>query len=1295
MADIVWTDLTGDGSFDDAANWLTGTVPGAGDDATILLPGTVTTSGGETIDTLALGVGVTLVAHNFTILGEPDLDDLTGTTAVAGTMIVADGSNVAVAGTVDNTGTVQLLGSYFGDTLLVGNGSVSTLTLTGGGTVALSDFGSNFISAGVNGAVLDNTNNLIEGAGVIGNGGMTVINAGTIAATGTADTLILQSSSVTNTGLIEAIGPAGLEIRETVVNAGGTIAGLAGHADIEGGADIVGGTLVGTAGGLVLFTSGTPLLDGATAGAITLLGTAELADGYGVIADGTLANDGTLVLDGSYFGDTFFVGNGTVATLTLTGGGTVALSDFGSNFINAGVGGAVLDNADNTIEGAGVIGDGGVAVVNAGTIDATGTATTLILQSSSVTNTGLLEATGPAGLEIRETVLNAGATILAAGGNVDVEGGADVVGGTIATRNGSTAVLSGTPLLDGATAGAITLLGTAVLADGQGAAATGTLVNDGTLALAGSYFGDTFYVGSGTVATLTLTGGGTVALSDFGSNFISAGVGGAVLDNADNTIEGAGVIGNGAVAVVNAGTIDATGTAYTLVLQSSSVTNTGLLEATGPAGLEIRETVVNAGATILAAGGDVDLEGGADIVGGTIATRGGSAAVLTGTPILDGATDGAITLLGTAVLADGQGAAAAGTLVNDGTLALAGSYFGDTFYVGSGTAATLTLTGGGTVALSDFGSNFINAGVPGAVLDNTNNTIEGAGVIGNGGVAIVNAGTIDATGTAYTLILQSSSVTNTGLLEATGPAGLEIRETVVNTGATILAAGGHVDLEGGAEIVGGTLAGASGFVLSGTPLLDGATAGAITLESTAAVADGNAAQASGTLVNDGTLVLDGTYFGTTLDVGAGTASTLTLTGGGTLALADFGGNDINGGVSGAVLDNTDNTIEGAGYLGDGNLSVINAGTIAATGTAASLVVRGPALTNTGLVEAVGPAGLSIQTATVANAGTLLATAVGGVTVNAPITGTGQLVLDPSATMVLLGSVGAGQTVDFLGASTLRLGTPTSFAGSLASVFAGVTIDLPDFTLTGATLAGGVLDLTGNFGEVDYTVLGSAGVTATFGADGTGGSEVLFTGGSPPVVCFCPGTRIATPWGQRAVEELRAGDLVLTDAGHARPVRWLGRQTVATRFADAFRVAPIRIRAGALAENLPLRDLLVSSDHALMVEGVFVQAGALVNGVSITREDAVLPERIFYFHVELADHSLILAEGVAAETFIDNVDRLAFDNWDEHVALGVDTAPLVEMPHARAKAHRQVPRALRVRLAARGVALHGQDVAVVA
>ena len=65
----------------------------------------------------------------------------------------------------------------------------------------------------------------------------------------------------------------------------------------------------------------------------------------------------------------------------------------------------------------------------------------------------------------------------------------------------------------------------------------------------------------------------------------------------------------------------------------------------------------------------------------------------------------------------------------------------------------------------------------------------------------------------------------------------------------------------------------------------------------------------------------------------------------------------------------------------------------------------------------------------------------------------------------------------------------------------------------------------------------------------------------------------------------------------------------------------------------------------------------------------MPASFTYWHVELAGHSLILAEGVPAETFVDNVDRLGFDNWAEHEALYGREAPVAEMALPRAKARR--------------------------
>jgi hypothetical protein len=181
-----------------------------------------------------------------------------------------------------------------------------------------------------------------------------------------------------------------------------------------------------------------------------------------------------------------------------------------------------------------------------------------------------------------------------------------------------------------------------------------------------------------------------------------------------------------------------------------------------------------------------------------------------------------------------------------------------------------------------------------------------------------------------------------------------------------------------------------------------------------------------------------------------------------------------------------------------------------------------------------------------------------------------------------------------------------------------------------------------------------------------------------VTCFVQGVRIATATGETAVEDLRPGDLVTTADGATKPVVWIGRRTVSARFADPTRCWPIRIKAGALGENVPRRDLLLSPDHALRVDDVLIHAGALVNGTSIVRETRV-PETFVYYHVELDDHSLILAENAPAETFVDNVDRMGFDNWAEHEALFPDGKPVDEMTYPRAKARRQVPPRIRAAL----------------
>jgi hypothetical protein len=231
---------------------------------------------------------------------------------------------------------------------------------------------------------------------------------------------------------------------------------------------------------------------------------------------------------------------------------------------------------------------------------------------------------------------------------------------------------------------------------------------------------------------------------------------------------------------------------------------------------------------------------------------------------------------------------------------------------------------------------------------------------------------------------------------------------------------------------------------------------------------------------------------------------------------------------------------------------------------------------------------------------------------------------------------------------------------------------------------GGADLASNGTEVGFFAEdknGNIHFFSTTTLTGTNPVNIVLNSAQPYTVCFMAGTRIATPDGLVCVEQLAVGDKVLTSDGNTAPIRWVGRQTVSTAFGNPDRTLPIRIKAGALAPDLPTRDLLVSPCHAILVDGVLVHAGALVNGSTIVRETDV-PKSFVYYHIELEDHSLILAEGVAAETFIDNVDRMAFDNWDEHLKLHPNGYSITEMPYARAASSRQVPAAIVRKLAAR-------------
>ena len=238
------------------------------------------------------------------------------------------------------------------------------------------------------------------------------------------------------------------------------------------------------------------------------------------------------------------------------------------------------------------------------------------------------------------------------------------------------------------------------------------------------------------------------------------------------------------------------------------------------------------------------------------------------------------------------------------------------------------------------------------------------------------------------------------------------------------------------------------------------------------------------------------------------------------------------------------------------------------------------------------------------------------------------------------SVAQGEAITLSGISGSR-GTDS---GVITGFAAGDRIDFTDFTSMNAPVySNGSLTVSGSTasGSVSYsfTNFSEAG-TPTLVAVSDGA-----TGYSVEAVCYAAGTRLRTAKGERAVEDLREGDQVLTLDGDTlvpTPITWVGQLRVdLARHKRPETAAPIRIRRGAFADGVPHRDLLVSPEHCLFTDGKLIAAKSLVNGTTIVQDFAV--PTIQYFHIETTPHAIVLAEGLPAETYLDTGNRAIFDN----------------------------------------------------
>ena len=795
--------------------------------------------------------------------------------------------------------------------------------------------------------------------------------------------------------------------------------------------------------------------------------------------------------------------------------------------------------------------------------------------------------------------------------------------------------------------------------------------------------------------TTTITSGITLGTSGaYTSPLTIAGTG------AVEASTGVGILGPSTASptpwtIDNQGTITAPGDGIRL-LMSGSVANAGGL-IRGSTGIYITGTVGSTGAvlnsrTIIGTTGDgvqLMVGGYVDNTAGLIeGTYGVYIAGTTGTVINAG------DILGTTGrgvdFKDGGSISNTGTI--DGTI--------DGIYV-TGRAGTVTNSG----TIQGIGTAPVRQAIDfyagGTVTNNTGGIILGTGAgiyIGDIGATgsttgtVINSSTIEGTGGAGVNLHVSSvaSVNNSGLIEGfggvyvvTGTGTVTNSGTIIATGGSfgsgvVLDAGGSVSNTGGAirgNVFGVQIAGGAGTVTN-SGLIAGTTSSGVIL------------QQGGSITNNPGDLIQGSSFGAYI---YGAAATVTNSG----KIASTGTGDGIRMKMGGSVSNT-GTVAGQTigvYIFGGAGTVSNSGTITGAGLGVDLFAAGGTVINSGTIS--GGNGTAVYFG--GTGGSLLVLEHGyslsGSVKDASTTNTLELLGTAGAVTVDFEKAGAGFT-NFATAAfgapsgnseTLKISDTTALPGTIAGFTAyHEIVDLTQLSPVGATAT-----LNGS----DQLVVsnGSQSVSLQLDPSGTYTGVVWVTGtdsGSGTdvsVACFCRGTLILTERGEVAVEDLAIGDRVITVSGAAKPIKWIGRRSYDGRMIAGNRaILPIRIAAGAIDDGVPRRDLFLSPEHALYINGALVPARRLVNGFNVTQAEAV--ERLDYLHIELEGHDILVAEGAAAESYVECNNRGMFQNRAEFARLYPDDARPREFCAPRLEDAAPEATAIRARLLARAEGL---------
>jgi hypothetical protein len=575
-------------------------------------------------------------------------------------------------------------------------------------------------------------------------------------------------------------------------------------------------------------------------------------------------------------------------------------------------------------------------------------------------------------------------------------------------------------------------------------------------------------------------------------------------------------------------------------LSSGDFSNSGTIKSTGTGGLLLATDVNNAGGTIAADGvGTVTVAYGisqglveAQIAGANIALQNsflvnGTVSTVVGSaiPALAQTFDtitGTVNNLGTIAVADSANLAVAGQFNNTSVIQLNSTNDATILRVEQ---TGLTLSGGGKLTLTNNSHNsIISTGSP-ATLTNVNNTISGAGTIGDANLTLVNDGTISATGTgANKLIIDTgpqtiqnngkisdttsagltieSNVTNAGSITASGPGALLIDDATVTGGIiSALAAGSHIDLGAGqleqaniSTVAGSmidTVAGTTGNEIKGNI----GNAGSIVVNNNSQLS------LSGPVNNAGTISLNASSNNTTTLA----INNVVLTGHGKVTLTDNAANLIDSGASGSFT-NLDNTISGAGTIGDASMTLTNSvnGVINANGTNA-LHLNAGLLVNSGLIESTKTGGLVIGPGNNAVNNGTIAAPVGVIDVQSVLSGTGPAKISGTA-QIKFEAANTQQNVVFAAGTgeELSLTNSQTFSGNISGFTGTDSIDLGDISFAAGTTTatyiansnlGGTLVITDGTHTTDLSMIGTYS-QASFNIQSDGHSGTLLL--DPPV-----------------------------------------------------------------------------------------------------------------------------------------------------------------------------------------------------